>query len=81
MLQVDAGGVIIMRDLKESEPQDLIEPLPGKNFFQNVCSFTMNFCTSYFHNNCVTDVHKLYFFSTFYIFFSRDGLLFSLLEV
>jgi len=26
---VDVGGIIVMRDMKESEPEDLIEPLPA----------------------------------------------------
>jgi len=26
---VDIGGIIVMRDLKENEPEDLIEPLPA----------------------------------------------------
>lgn len=28
-LQVNAGGIIIMKDTQSEQPEDLIEPLPG----------------------------------------------------
>ena len=33
-LQVKIGGIIMMTDSKSDEPEDLIEPLPGKEYNQ-----------------------------------------------
>ena len=33
-VQVNVGGIIMMTDSKSDEPEDLIEPLPGKEYNQ-----------------------------------------------